>query len=171
MPAPQPLARDFYERPPVTVARELLGKVLVHGGVSGAITEVEAYLAEGDPAAHSAAGPTPRNRVLFGPGGFAYVYLIYGIHDCFNIACDVNGTPGCVLIRALDFVTGPGRLTKAMGITRRHSGLTLTREPLFVVPGPPPARLEVTPRIGISKAVDLPLRFVAAGAPGPRIRR
>lgn len=144
------LPRDFYDRDARTVARDLLGKVLVRrtNGVvlAGRIVENEAYLGEQDPAAHAAAGRTPRNAVLFGPPGYAYVYFIYGNHYCLNVSCLPEGNAGCVLIRALEplsgieemvrlrglkfdhppqrasesrlLTSGPGRLCQAMAITR-----------------------------------------------------
>lgn len=156
-----PLPREFYERPTAEVARDLLGMVLEHGDKRGRIVEVEAYLPYEDPAAHSFRGLTNRTKVLFGPGGFAYVYLIYGIYECLNVSCEKDGTPGCVLIRGLDIVSGPGRLTRAMGITRDHYGMDLTRGPLRILQGTPPLSIKTTPRIGISKAADRPLRFLA----------
>ncbi len=157
----KPLPRSFYERPTIDVARGLLGMVLEHEGRQGIITEVEAYPPYDDPAAHSYRGLTQRTRVLFGPGGFSYIYLIYGIHECLNVSCEPDGTPGCVLIRSLDFVSGPGRLTKAMGITRNHYGLDLTSSSLRILQGQPPDSIRVTPRIGISQAKDRLLRFLA----------
>src|SRR4029077_19301133 len=100
------LPREFYDRDTVTVARELLGKMLVHGRVAGTIVETEAYLGGDDTASHSAAGITKRTRVIFGPPGHAYVYFSYGIHTCMNIVVGREGTPGCVLIRALKPLTG-----------------------------------------------------------------
>src|ERR1700692_2654182 len=96
----------------VQVARALLGKILVRGGTSGRIVETEAYLGEGDGAAHSARGVTPRTRVIFGPPGHAYVYLIYGMYQCLNLVADQEGTPGCVLIRALTPVAGIEQMRK-----------------------------------------------------------
>lgn len=179
------LTRDFYARNTVTVARELLGKVLVHGEAAAIIVETEAYLGVGDLAAHCAAGITARTRVIFGPPGHAYVYLSYGIHECLNIVAEPDGTPGCVLIRALeplagleimrtrrptaktlrDLASGPGKLARAMGITRAHYGSDLTqgtltvREPLEHTE----FDIEVTPRIGITKCAELPLRFLIRG--------
>src|SRR5687767_14816426 len=106
----RPLGRSFYERHPRTVARELLGKILLRrdpqGLRAGRIVEVEAYLGADDAAAHAAAGETARNRVLFGRPGYAYVYFTYGMHYCFNVSCMPEGDAGCVLIRALEPVTG-----------------------------------------------------------------
>ena len=100
------LPRPFYNRHTVPVARELLGKVLVHGETAGIIVETEAYLGGDDLASHSAAGITDRTRVIFGPPGHAYVYLSYGMHDCMNIVAEPDGIPGCVLIRSLEPVEG-----------------------------------------------------------------
>jgi DNA-3-methyladenine glycosylase len=122
---------------------------------------VEAYLSEGDPAAHCFRGPTPRNRVLYGAGGHAYVYLIYGMHYCLNVSAERAGRAGCVLIRGLENIPGPGRVTRALAITLDHYGADLTRGPLRILDGAPPGAIEATPRIGIAKAADLPLRFVS----------
>lgn len=186
------LPRSFYGRETVEVARELLGKLLVHGPCAGMIIEVEAYLGVGDAAAHSAAGITSRTKAVFGPPGHAYVYLSYGIHECLNIVAEPAGTAGCVLIRALqpvegleimrnrrppgtkdcDLASGPGKLTRALAITREHYGADLTQGELTVrIPDfAPPISIEVTPRIGITKAVNLPLRFLLRQdeANGPR---
>jgi DNA-3-methyladenine glycosylase len=165
----------------VEVARGLLGKIIQHGDTSGRIVETEAYLGIGDAAAHSAAGITPRTGVLFGPPGHAYVYLSYGIHACMNVVAEQDGTAGGVLIRAVDPLTGieemrrrrgvrkiadlangPGKLTKALGITLAHNGLDLTRGPLVVLDdGFDGFEIDVSRRIGISKSQELPLRFCA----------
>jgi DNA-3-methyladenine glycosylase len=178
----EPLARAFYERDTVLVARELLGKILVHRRAAGVIVETEAYLGGDDLASHSARGLTPRTKVIFGPPGHAYVYFIYGMYECLNLVVEPEGRPGCVLVRALDpicgldsmfrrrpaarkvedLASGPGKLTLAMNITRAQNGRDVTRGSL-VVRGwkrAPAVEIEVTPRIGISKCVDLPLRFV-----------
>lgn len=157
-----PLPRAFYARPTVEVAHDLLGCRLLMSGRGGHITEVEAYLAQVDQAAHSYRGLTPRTRVIFGEPGHAYVYFIYGMYYCLNVVAEPAGTPGCVLIRGVEGVgDGPGRLTRALGITLEHNGCDLTRGPLVIEPrkGPPPA-FRTTPRIGIRKSADLPLRFV-----------
>src|SRR5271167_1104174 len=134
------LARSFYHRPTIEVARDLLGKVLAHGPAAGIIVETEAYIGGDDLASHSAAGITDRTRVIFGPPGHAYVYLSYGIHECLNIVAETDRVPGAVLIRALeplegieimrrrrpkartdrDLTSGPGKLTRALAITRAH---------------------------------------------------
>jgi DNA-3-methyladenine glycosylase len=180
-----PLARTFFNRPTVDVARDLLGKIVVHGATSGRIVETEAYLGRNDGAAHSARGRTPRTRVIFGPPGHAYVYLIYGMYECLNMVAEAEGTPGCVLIRALeplagiekmrgrrraargieDLANGPGKLTLALAITRRHNGTDLTRGPLTVHPPATdqPFEIAVSPRIGITQSRELPLRFFIAG--------
>jgi DNA-3-methyladenine glycosylase len=179
------LPRRFYARGTIDVARDLLGKILVYGPAAGIIVETEAYLGGDDLASHSAAGITDRTRVIFGPPGHAYVYLSYGMHDCMNIVAEPAGKPGCVLIRALeplegldvmrarrprartdrDLTSGPGKLTRALGITRKHTGVDLTRGDLIVLSrSPAPTfRIAVTPRIGIVKCAELPLRFFVEG--------
>ena len=165
-----PLPRAFYHRDPVTVARALLGQQLVSGPHRRRIMEVEAYLGEGDPAAHSFRGITPRTRVIFETTGHAYVYLIYGLHLCLNVTCERPGVAGCVLIRSVEGVNGPGRLTKAFGIGLEANGADLTVPgALYIAPGPAPESILVTPRIGIRLAADRLLRFVAADA-GPGVR-
>jgi len=166
------LNRAFYARPTVEVARGLLGKILRHGAASARIVEVEAYLGENDAAAHSARGRTPRTQIIFERPGHAYVYLIYGMHYCLNIVAEPEGVPGCVLIRAVEPLTGidlptngPGKLTRALGITLKHYGSDLTRGPLTLHPvnGEAAFEIGVSPRIGIRKSVDLPLRFFIRG--------
>lgn len=161
-----PLARSFYERPTVEVARDLLGCVLEKNGRSGRIVEVEAYLPFADEAAHAFRGRTPRTAVLFGPPGHAYVYFVYGMHYCLNVVAEPEGTPGCVLIRGVEGIgDGPAKLTRALGVTAADCGCDLTRGPLRIHArsGPRPAFV-ATPRIGIRKSVDLPLRFVLEAA-------
>ena len=183
--------RSFFEQDAKSVARSILGKLIVRTldgePLVGRITEVEAYLGLDDPAAHAFAGRTPRNAVLFGPPGFAYVYFIYGMHYCLNFSCEPEGQAGCVLVRALEPVAGvstmarlrgvrassnaklltggPGKLCQALAITRATvNGLDVTapESPLRVADdGFVPQRIETTARIGISKAQDRPLRFLA----------
>jgi DNA-3-methyladenine glycosylase len=193
----QPLTQAFFARDPRRVARELLGKVLVRRNgrrhLAARIVEVEAYLGEDDPAAHSAAGRTARNAVLFGPPGHAYVYFIYGNHYCLNVSCEPEGQAGGVLFRALEplcgiedmaeargvtlhgprdlikLTSGPGRLSEAFDITReRDNGCDLTspRSSLWI--GDDNFRTEnvvTTPRIGITKAAEHPLRYLLSGNP------
>jgi len=167
------------------VARALLGKILSYRGASARIVETEAYLGLADAAAHAFRGITPRTKVLFGPPGHAYVYLIYGIYNCLNIVSEPEGSAGCVLIRALepltglramrrrrgverleDLASGPGKLTLAMGINLRHNGVDLTRGPITVSEPEREEEFEtaVTPRIGIRHNPDWPLRFTIAGS-------
>jgi DNA-3-methyladenine glycosylase len=174
-PAAARLPRSFYARPTVEVARDLLGKVIRHGPASARIVETEAYLGTGDAAAHSARGPTPRTRVIFGPPGHAYVYLIYGMHYCLNIVAESEGVAGCVLIRAVEPVhamtgvalpsNGPGKLTRALGITLNHYGADLTRGPITLHQPTDQKSFEIgiSPRIGITQAAELPLRFFIRG--------
>lgn len=187
------LPRAFYTRDPRRVARNLLGKLLVRRRgrkrLAGRIVEAEAYLGKGDAAAHAAVGLTERNRVLFGPPGHAYVYFIYGNHYCLNVSCLPAGEAGCVLIRALEPVTGveemsqarrippgrslqqlasgPGRLCEALGVTRvRDNGKDLASRRSDLVlcdDGFRPRRVTVTRRIGIRKSAEMPLRYVIAG--------
>ena len=192
------LAREFFNRDPFTVGRELLGKLLIRREgrklLAGRIVEDEAYLGADDPAAHAFAGLTPRNAVLFGLPGHAYVYFIYGNHYCLNVSCMPEGLGEGVLLRAMEPVfglaamarargrdlpaspstaqlrllsTGPGRMAEALGITRvRDNGKDLTSRTSdlwFADDGYRPARIAATPRIGIRKAVEQPLRFVIAG--------
>jgi len=179
------LKRSFYQRPTAEVARALLGKVLVHGPAAGIIVETEAYPGRDDLASHSARGITDRTRVIFGPPGHAYVYVIYGMYECLNLVAEADGSPGCVLIRALepvagielmrqrrpaahrleDIARGPGRLAMAMAVTRAHYGVDVTRGALVVRQPANPHLLDidVTPRININVCADLPLRFILRG--------
>jgi DNA-3-methyladenine glycosylase len=168
----------------VEVARDLLGKVIRHGSASARIVETEAYLGTGDAAAHSARGPTPRTRIIFGPPGHAYVYLIYGMHYCLNIVAEPEGVAGCVLIRAVEPIdaapgaallsNGPGKLTRVLGITLDHYGVDLTRGPITLhePTDQESFRIGISPRIGIRHAAELPLRFYIRGngfvSRGPR---
>jgi DNA-3-methyladenine glycosylase len=157
------LPRRFYARPTVEVARALLGCVVRFGAHEGVIVETEAYLPEGDEAAHAWRGRTPRTAVLFGPPGHAYVFLNYGVHHCLNVVCEPEGVPGCVLVRAVaGWGDGPGKLTRHAGITLELNGADVTRGPLTIHRAPAaPVEITVTPRIGIRRGRELPLRFLA----------
>lgn len=156
------LPRRFYSRATVEVARALLGCVLEFSGRGGRISEVEAYLPEGDEAAHARRGRTARTGVLFGEPGHAYVFLNYGIHHCLNVVAEPAGTPGCVLIRAVEGLGGgPGKLTRNAGITLAENGCDLTSGPIVIRSGRPPAAIDATPRVGIRRSAGLVLRFVA----------
>lgn len=183
-----PLPRRFYLRPARAVARDLLGCVLVSrlGGAvtAGRIVETEGYLGPRDAASHAAFRPASHG-LFYGEGGFAYVFLNYGIHRCLNAIADRAGRPGCVLIRALEpalglramarrrgvatgsarLASGPGNLTRALGITVRQNGVDLTRGRLTIEPPDGPRDFEIAagPRVGITRSADLPLRFWIAG--------
>lgn len=172
-----PLPRSFYERPALKVARALLGKTLVlqdaAGRRSGRIVETEAYIGEHDLACHASKGRTARTEVLFGPPGRAYVYLIYGMYNCFNVVTEPEGVAAAVLIRGLEPLEGwpvgargdgPGKLCRALGITTAHNRLDLTGDVLFLEDGPviPPRRVLRGPRIGVDYAGEWsarPYRF------------
>ncbi|MBI2707604.1 MAG: DNA-3-methyladenine glycosylase [Proteobacteria bacterium] len=164
------LERDFFNRPTLTVAQELLGKIMVFGGAGGIITETEAYIGQNDPACHAARGKTPRNAVMFGPAGFSYVYFIYGMYHCLNFVTEEDGVPAAVLIRGLQLIepsplllNGPGKLCRHLGITRGHSGIDLINHEAFLVKNSPfSPSFEATPRIGITKGQDKLWRFVVA---------
>ena len=198
-----PLLPKFYNRDPRRVGPELIGKILVRREgqklLTARIVEVEAYLGQDDPAAHSAAGRTSRNSVLFGPPGRAYVYFIYGNHFCLNVSCLPDGEAGGILFRALEplssvdemaklrgiainsprdlrnLTSGPGRMAEAFGITRvrdNEKDLTDEASDLYIAAdGSPRPTVVSTTRIGISKAADLPLRYLIPGnvfVSGPR---
>jgi DNA-3-methyladenine glycosylase len=164
------------------VAPDLIGVTFLCNGVGGVIVEVEAYDHE-DPAAHGFGGRTERNATMFGPPGHAYVYRSYGIHWCVNFVCEEEGSASAVLIRALEpthgvdvmrerrgvkdlraLCSGPGKLCQALGITREHDGLRLDRPPFRLLAGKGTAEIVRAPRIGITKAVDEPWRYVLAGS-------
>jgi len=177
----QKLPRDFYNRDTVAVARDLLGKLLVHriGGEArvARIVEVEAYLGPHDLAAHSSKGLTPRTRAMFGPPGHAYVYLVYGMHHCMNVVTEPEGSGTGVLLRALEPVSnvagntrGPGLLTRAMGISLAQYGHDLCSDEfhLAMPPDAPEPVIVARPRIGVAYAqdwADKPLRFYIQGNP------
>jgi DNA-3-methyladenine glycosylase len=183
------LARPFYARPTLVVAEALIGKVLVHrssrGVTSGAIVEVEAYIGESDPACHAAPGPTPRNAPLYGPPGFAYVYLNYGVHNLVNVVTEDAGSPAAVLIRSLepldgvplmrkrrgeavadsDLCRGPGNLTRAMGIGLNHNRADLCGPELYIEDRQRSiADVEWTVRVGITAGADRRWRCFLVGS-------
>jgi DNA-3-methyladenine glycosylase len=178
----KPLKRGFFARSVLVVAPDLIGATLLVNGVGGIIVEVEAYH-HTEPAAHSFHGPTPRNLVMFGPPGFAYVYRSYGIHWCVNFVCEKAGSASAVLIRALrpthgipamrrrrrlhderSLCSGPGKLTEALGITQAFNGLALDAPPIALYA--PANRPEIVAgvRIGITKAAELPWRYGLKGS-------
>jgi DNA-3-methyladenine glycosylase len=176
------LGCDFFARGVHEVARDLIGATLLVDGVGGSIVEVEAYHPE-DPASHGFRGRTARNASMFGPPGHAYVYRSYGVHWCLNLVCDEEGTAAAVLLRALEptegvshmrvrrrtddprlLCSGPGRLCEALGVTREHDGLALDRAPFELRAGARSLEVTTTPRIGITRAAELPWRYVLAGS-------
>lgn len=181
--ATQALSAEFYDRPVLEVARDLLGCTVAHAGTAGVIVETEAYH-DSEPACHAFVGLTPRTRTLFGEPGRAYVYRSYGIHALLNAVCEPEGVGAAVLIRALeplsgietmrrrrgltrteDLCSGPGKLTQALGISLDENGSSLSHGPVRIGPRPvgwkdPPVLSG--PRVGISKAVDLRWRFCVA---------
>ena len=183
LPGDRRLTRDFFDRSVHEVAPDLIGATLLVGGIGGPIVEAEAYH-HTDPAAHSYGGRTVRNAIMFGPPGYAYVYRSYGIHWCLNFVCEGEGSASAVLIRALMptvglakmrrrrglndeklLCAGPGRLCQALAITGAHAGMALDREPFTLLARAAPVDVMTGPRIGITKAIDLPWRYGAAGSP------
>jgi DNA-3-methyladenine glycosylase len=176
------IRRDFFARSVHDVARDLLGVTLLVDGVGGVIVEVEAYAHE-DPAAHGFRGKTDRNAAMFGPPGHAYVYRSYGVHWCVNFVCEDEGSASAVLIRALApthglelmrarrgvvddraLCSGPGKLCQALAITRAHDGLPLDRAPFRLVPRRDVPPIATGPRVGITRAAELPWRHGVAGS-------
>ncbi len=177
------LRRSFFARSVHDVASELIGAKLVVNGVGGRIVEVEAYH-HTDPAAHSYGGPTLRNAVMFGPPGYAYVYRSYGIHWCLNFVCEEEGSASAVLIRAIEptdglpvmrrrrgqkeermLCSGPGKLGEALAITREQNGLALDKSPFELRAREGEPEIVTGPRIGITKAADVPWRYGLKGSP------
>ncbi len=180
------LERSFYERPTLEVAHDLLGKIFFfenNGLYAGRVVELEAYIGTDDPACHARFGPTKRNLVMFGPGGFTYVYFIYGMYDMLNFVTDKEGSPAAVLIRALEpldglelmiknrgtdkiinLTNGPGKLCRAFGLTTAHSGLDLTGDTAWVADdGFKPKSVKRSRRIGIREGLDKNWRFYIDG--------
>jgi len=177
------LGRDFYLRPTLDVAQDLLGKYLVYNNngeiISVRLVEVEAYIGEDDPACHAAVGKTPRNEIMYGLGGFSYIYFIYGMYHCLNIVTELEGFPAAILLRGAEpidglemmrnnypeakngkYTNGPGKLCKALGLTREKNGLDLTGNSLYLENRDYNVkRIEKTPRIGIKKGTKRLWRF------------
>jgi DNA-3-methyladenine glycosylase len=179
---PGALTRDFFARSVHEVAPALIGSTLLVDGVGGRIVEVEAY-APDDPASHGYRGQTARNRAMFGPAGHAYVYRSYGMHWCLNLVCAGEGVPEAVLVRALEptvgldrmrarrgleserlLCAGPGRLCQALGVTDRHDGLPLDRPPFELRAAEGALEVATGPRVGITRAAELPWRYGLAGS-------
>lgn len=196
-PLGKPVPRDFYDRPVTRVARDLIGRMLVHdtreGRVAGVIVEVEAYRGEADPASHAFRGRTRRNAVMFGEPGHAYVYFTYGMHHCLNLVTGREGVASAVLLRAAEprigieimrrrrgvsvlerLARGPGCLAQAFGLDLTRNGLDVTQPPLWVSDRPPErsaGRIGTSSRVGIRVATDRPWRFFVRESPfvsGPR---
>ena len=187
----KPLSREFFEVPALELAHNLLGRLLVSRAhdvlTSGIIVETEAYLSSNDPASHAARGKTPRTEIQWGPGGFTYVYLIYGMYHCLNVVSDQKGIAGCVLLRAIEpmhgveimqqrrpnirtninLSNGPGKLTTALGINRQHHAIDLTQNLLCVCNHREPIELNIaqSARIGLTEGLELPYRFYIIGNP------
>ena len=174
---PKHLTKAFFNRSVHEVAPDLIGATLLFGGVGGRLVEVEAYH-HTDPAAHSFHGPTPRNVVMFGPAGYAYVYRSYGIHWCLNFVCEPKGSAAAVLIRAIEptvglarmrrrrglsdvrlLCSGPGRLCQALDITRADNGLVLDEPPFELLARSGEVEIVTGPRIGLTRAVEKPWRY------------
>jgi DNA-3-methyladenine glycosylase len=179
---PQRLRKGFFDRSVHAVAPDLIGATLLVNGVGGRLVEVEAYH-HTEPAAHSFRGPTERNAIMFGPAGYAYVYRSYGIHWCLNFVCERKGSASAVLIRALEpteglatmrrrrgvaddrlLCSGPGRLCQALGITVKHNGLALDAPPFALWARQSEVEIVAGPRIGITKAAELPWRYGEKGS-------
>ena len=176
------IGRDFFARSVHEVAPDLIGVTLLVDGVGGPIVEVEAYDHE-DPASHGFRGRTPGNASMFGPPGHAYVYRSYGVHWCLNLVCEEEGIAAAVLLRALEpahglnrmferrrtenprlLCAGPGRLCQALAVTREHDSLPLDRAPFELRSGTHPVDVSAVPRIGITRAPELPWRYVLSGS-------
>jgi DNA-3-methyladenine glycosylase len=179
---PKRLTRSFFNRSVLEVAPDLIGTTLLFDGVGGRLVEVEAYH-HTEPAAHSFRGQTPRNAVMFGPAGYAYVYRSYGIHWALNFVCEPKGSAAAVLIRAIEPLTGlkamrrrrgvtderllcsgPGRLCEALRITAVHNGLALDRPPFELFARQGDVEIVTGPRIGLTKAIELPWRYGLKGS-------
>ena len=173
-----PLGKNFFNQPTVDLAKALLGKHLVFGDLRGIIVETEAYLYRDDPGCHASRGLTARNAPMFGPAGYTYVYFIYGMYHCLNVVSGVTGEGEAVLIRALEPVggielmqkrrktqkienlcSGPGKLTQAFGITKKHNNLSLFDGPIQIYNSKIKPEIVTSTRIGLSVGKELELRF------------
>ena len=173
-----PLGKKFFNQPTIDLAKSLLGKYLVFGNLKGKIVETEAYLGNNDPGCHASRGQTARNAPMFGPAGNIYVYLIYGMYHCFNIVSGKVGEGEAVLIRALEPIegiplmqkrrkttklenlcSGPGKLTQAFGITKKHNNLSLIDGPINIYNSRIKPKIITNTRIGLSAGKELELRF------------
>jgi len=178
----RPLGREFFARGVHEVAPEVLGTTLLVNGVGGTIVEVEAYDHD-DPASHGYGGRTARNATMFGPAGHAYVYRSYGIHWCLNLVCEGEGVASALLVRALEpafeieemrarrgirderlLCSGPGRVCQALAVSLAHDGLPLDEPPFRLLPRPEALPVATVARVGITRAADLPWRYVVAGS-------
>jgi len=178
-----PLGKKFFNQPTVDLAKALLGKYLVFGDLKGIIVETEAYLYRDDPGCHAWRGPTKRNAPMFGPAGRTYVYFIYGMYHCLNIVSGKQGEGEAVLIRALEPVqgiekmqrrrktkvienlcNGPGKLTQAFGITKKHNNTSLIDGPLRISDSKKKPEICTSTRIGLSSGKELELRFFVKGS-------
>jgi DNA-3-methyladenine glycosylase len=177
-----PLGKNFFNQPTVELAKALLGKILVFGDLRGIIVETEAYLYRGDPGCHASRGQTSRNAPMFGHAGHAYVYLIYGMYHCLNIVSGKKGEGEAVLIRAIEPIqgiplmqkrrktkkieslcNGPGKLTQAFGITRKHNNISLLEGDLRIYNSRIKPVICTSRRIGLSAGKELELRFYIEG--------
>ncbi|MFH1454310.1 MAG: DNA-3-methyladenine glycosylase [Armatimonadota bacterium] len=179
------LPYEFYNRDTRIVGRELLGKLLVNESTAGIIVETESYMGENDPASHAARKKTPRNSVMFGSSGVSYVYFIYGNHYCFNVVAHKDNIAGAVLIRAVEpslntglmikrrkindiknLTNGPGKLTQALGINKKHNGITLLKGGLYIKDtGLKVKNTAKSSRIGIKEGTELLYRYYIKGNP------
>ena len=176
------LGREFFARSVHEVAPDLVGATLLVNGVGGTLVEVEAYDQE-DPASHGFGGRTARNAAMFGPPGHAYVYRSYGVHWCLNLVCEADGRASAVLLRALEpthglermrqrrgvsadrlLCSGPGRLCQALGVTKEHDGLPLDEPPFELLEREERPNVVAGPRVGITRAADVPWRYGLAGS-------
>jgi len=188
------LKRDFYLRPTLKVAKDLIGKYLVYkspvGSISARLVEVEAYVGGDDPACHAAVGKTQRNYIMYGQGGYSYIYFIYGMYYCLNVVTEDEGYPAAVLLRGAEpaegidimrsqykggenslLTNGPGKICKAFGLTKKQNGLDLTGDTLYLEDRAyNPVKIMRSTRIGINKGADKKWRFFEADSKYTSVR-